>query len=223
MKNRLQQWPREIAGLLALALILMVGTAFWAGQADRPAAAGGNDEGYEVGDKVEDFRLKNVDGNMMSLSDFKDAKGFIVIFSCNHCPFVKRYQDKMIQLDKRFKDRGYPVVAINPNDAEEYPADSYQNMKKRANKEGFTFPYLRDKGADVARRFGASATPEAYVLQKQGGELVLKYHGGIDNNPKNPAEADKEYLANAVEALLKGQAPQPAQTKAIGCSIKYPS
>ena len=177
-------------------------------------------DGYEVGDKADDFKLKNVDGSMVSLADYPDAKGFVVIFTCNGCPYAKAYQDRIIDIDKAFKQKGYPVIAINPNDVEIKSDDSLEEMKKRSEKKGYTFPYLKDASQDVYRTYGATKTPHVYVLQKEGDDLVVKYIGAIDNNYQDASKASEKYLEDALLALGEGQNPDPSFTKAIGCSIK---
>ncbi len=176
--------------------------------------------GYGIGDKAADFKLKNVDGTMISLSDYEDAKGFIVIFTCNHCPYAIAYEDRIIELDKKYKELGYPVIAINPNDPEVQPGDSYEGMQERAKEKGFTFPYLYDKEQSTYPRYGATRTPHVYVLNKEDGDLVVRYIGTIDDNYGDATSVKEPYLANAVDALLAGNEPDPAVTKAIGCSIK---
>jgi peroxiredoxin len=179
-------------------------------------------EGYKVGDKASDFSLKNINGKMVSLSDFKDAKGFVVIFTCNHCPYAKAYEDRIIKLDKKYKEKGYPVIAINPNDESIAPDDSYDKMIERAKEKSFTFPYLRDKTQEVANTYGATRTPHVYLLNKEDGDLYVRYIGTIDNNYQDESAVTEQYLANAIDALLEGSNPQPDFTKAIGCSIKRP-
>lgn len=176
--------------------------------------------GYEVGDKATDFRLKNVDGSMVSLSDYSDAKGFIVIFTCNHCPYSVAYEDRIIALDKKYKKKGFPVIAINPNDPEVQPEDSFDRMQERAEDKGFTFPYLFDEGQKIYPRYGATRTPHVYLLEKNGGDYFVRYIGAIDNNHGDPEDADEHYVADAVDALLAGENPKPDMTKAIGCTIK---
>jgi peroxiredoxin len=177
-------------------------------------------DGYKVGDKADDFKLKNIDGSVVSLSDYEDAKGFVVIFTCNGCPYAVAYQDRIIDLDKKFKSKGYPVIAINPNDIDIKPEDSLEGMKKRSKEKGFTFPYLKDETQEVYRTYGATRTPHVYVLQKEGDDLVVKYIGAIDNNYQDASKADEKYLENALIALGNGKDPDPSFTKAIGCSIK---
>ncbi|MFH4965104.1 thioredoxin family protein [Gaetbulibacter sp. M235] len=177
-------------------------------------------EGYQVGDVVSDFELKNVDGKMISLSDFKEAKGFIITFTCNTCPFAKAYEDRIIALDKKYASKGYPVIAINPNNPQVQPGDSYKSMQERAQEKGYTFPYLVDEGQHVYPEFGATKTPHMFVLQKTKKGNVVKYIGAIDDNYKDAGAVKTKYVEDAVDALLKGEAVKQTETKAIGCSIK---
>ncbi len=178
------------------------------------------DKGYAIGDLATDFELKNVDNTMVSLADYTEAKGFIVIFTCNHCPYSVAYEDRIIELDKMFKPKGYPVIAINPNNPKAYPDDSFENMKVRAKEKGFTFPYLFDDGQLIYPQYGATKTPHVYVLEKTQNGNVVKYIGAIDNNYKDASAANKKYVQDAVHALLKGEKVPVEITKAIGCSIK---
>ncbi len=177
-------------------------------------------QGYKVGDVATDFKLKNVEGKMVSLSDYKDAKGFIVIFTCNHCPYSVAYENRIIELDKLFMSKGYPVIAINPNDDQAYPEDSYENMIVRAKEKGFTFPYLYDEDQKIYPQYGATRTPHVFILKKVENKLVVKYIGAIDNNHSDASAVTTKYVQNAVNALLAGKEPDPSTTKAIGCSIK---
>lgn len=177
-------------------------------------------QGYAVGDAATDFSLKNIDGKMVSLADYKQAKGFIVVFTCNHCPYAVAYEDRIIALDKKYKPLGYPVIAINPNDPVAQPKDSYEAMQVRAKEKGFTFPYLLDNGQTIYPQYGAEKTPHVFVLKKTGNKQVVSYIGAIDNNYRNAAEATEHYVADAVDALLAGKAPAVTKTVAIGCSIK---
>jgi peroxiredoxin len=176
---------------------------------------------YSVGDTVADFKLKNVDGKMVSLSDFKDAKGVIVIFDCNTCPFSKAYNDRIIGLDKKYSGQGFPVIAINSNDPEVSPGDSFEAMVDHAKTKGYTFPYLFDESQSVAKAFGASNTPHVFVLKKDGNKYTVAYIGAIDNNVRDAASADKRYVESAVDALLSGKEVENTKTKAIGCTIKW--
>ncbi len=176
--------------------------------------------GYEIGDKATDFSLKNIDGKMVSLSDYPDAKGFIVIFTCNHCPYAVAYEDRIIELDKKYKKLGYPVIAINPNDPAVQPQDSFDKMKIRANEKNFEFPYLFDEGQKVYPKYGATRTPHVYVLNKSKEDFIVEYIGTLDDNYTDASKVEEPYLANAVDALLEGKKPDPNYTKAIGCTIK---
>lgn len=176
--------------------------------------------GYEVGDVATDFSLKNIDDKMVSLADYKDAKGFIVVFTCNHCPYAVAYEDRIIALDKKYKKQGFPVIAINPNNPEKLPADGFDEMKARAKEKGFTFPYLFDEGQKIYPQYGATKTPHVYLLQKTKQGNVVKYIGAIDDNYADEAAVKTKYLENAVDALLKNKEVPVKTTKAIGCSIK---
>ncbi|WP_288376981.1 redoxin domain-containing protein [Chryseobacterium culicis] len=177
-------------------------------------------KGYEVGDEAADFKLKNIDGKMVSLSDFKSAKGFIVVFTCNHCPYAKKYEDRIIELDKKYKSKGYPVIAINPNDPDVQPEDGYQQMIERAKQKGFTFPYLVDEGQKIYPLYGATKTPHVFVLKKESGKNIVKYIGAIDNNYDNPNDVSEHYAQDAVNALIKEELVKMTKTVAIGCTIK---
>jgi peroxiredoxin len=177
--------------------------------------------GYEPGDKVADFSLKNVDGKMVALSGFEDAKGVIVVFDCNTCPYSKLYNSRIVALNKKYKSQGFPVVAINANDSEMSPGDSYEEMVKVAKRDNYDFPYLIDESQATAKAFGASNTPHVFVLQKTGSEFTVIYKGAIDNNPRDGASASKKYVEEAVDAVLNNQVVVTKKTKAIGCGIKY--
>lgn len=178
-------------------------------------------DGYKIGDIVPDFSLKNIDNTMVSLSQYKQAKGFIVIFTCNHCPYSKLYEDRIIALDKEFASKGFPVIAINPNDDVSYPDDSFENMKVRAKEKGFTFPYLRDETQEVAKHFGATRTPHVFLLQKVNNQLKLVYIGAIDDNSQEAEKVSEKYVENAIKSIVSGAEVKPETTKAIGCSIKW--
>ena len=178
------------------------------------------DDGYKIGDVATDFSLPNVDGEMVSLADFEDAKGFIVIFTCNTCPYSVAYEDRIIALDKVYKSKGYPVIAINPNDPAAIDGDDLADMKVRATEKGFTFPYLQDVGQQVYPQYGATKTPHVFVLQKEGDNNIVRYIGAIDDSSRNPKKVKTRYVEQAVDALLAGKSPSTTTTKAIGCSIK---
>ncbi|POY39552.1 thioredoxin family protein [Flavobacterium alvei] len=172
---------------------------------------------YKIGDKATDFRLKSVDGKMYSMADYKDAKGFIVVFTCNHCPFAVKYEDRINDLSKKYKSKGYILLAINPNDPALEPTDSYELMKVRAKEKGFAFPYLFDDGQKIYPQYGATKTPHVFLLDKN---QIVKYIGAIDDNVDSAADVKEKYLENAIAALESGRTPSPETTKAIGCSIK---
>ena len=180
-----------------------------------------NSAGYQPGDKAIDFKLKSTDGKMTSLADFKDAKGFIVIFTCNHCPFSVKYEDRIMALNSKYALKGYPVVAINSNNAIKEPDDSFGNMKKRHKEKRFNFPYLYDESQDIAKAYGATRTPHIYILSKSGADLIVKYVGAIDDNADDAAAVKQKYAEAAIDHLLKNEAVDPAFTKAIGCTIKW--
>lgn len=177
-------------------------------------------QGYKIGDKVADFKLKNVDGKMVSLSDFKNSKGYIVIFTCNHCPFAKAYEDRIINIHKKYEGLGFPVIAINPNNPEVQPEDSYDLMVVRAKEKGFPFPYLFDEGQKVFPIYGAAKTPHVFLLNKKGNDLIVEYIGTIDDNYKDASLVKEKFLENAVDALLAGKEIALKETKAVGCGIK---
>lgn len=195
--------------LIALLLIAATGTAF------KPA------DGYKAGDTAADFKLKNVDGKTVSLSGYKAAKGFIVVFTCNHCPYAKAYEQRIIALDKQYASKGYPVIAISPNDPVAEPQDSYANMQKRASEKKYSFPYLIDDTQSTTIAYGAKATPTVYVLEKTASGNIVRYTGAIDNDTEDTNPAKIKYAEQAVNALLSGKKPATTETKAIGCGIKW--
>lgn len=177
-------------------------------------------KGYHIGDAATDFKLKNIDGKLVSLADFKEAKGFLVIFTCNHCPYAVAYEDRIIALDKKYAPLGYPVIAINPNDPAVQPEDSFENMKKRAAEKGFTFPYLLDDGQKIYPQYGATKTPHVFLLNKENGKNIVKYIGTIDDNYDDPSDVSEKYVEDAVDALLANKPIEKTTTVAIGCTIK---
>ena len=176
--------------------------------------------GYDIGDVATDFKLKNIDGKMVSLADFKDAKGFIVVFTCNTCPYAVAYEDRVEALNKKYADKGYPVVAIMPNNTDVKPGDNLEAMAKRAKEKGFTFPYLIDEGQKIYPQYGATKTPHVYILEKPDKGNVVQYIGAIDDNYKDASEVKVKYVEDAVDALMKGNKIETSKTRAIGCSIK---
>ncbi|WP_420148454.1 thioredoxin family protein [Spirosoma sp.] len=180
-------------------------------------------DGYKVGDTVQDFKLKNVDGQTISLADKKDVKGYIIAFTCNTCPVAKAYESRIIALNERFAPKGYPVVAIQSNDAQRSPGDSYEAMQQRARNSKYPFPYLYDQNQTVARTFGATNTPHMFVVQRDGSQYKVAYIGAIDNNQGDPASADKKFVENAVNELLAGKPVTTSSARAVGCGIKWKS
>lgn len=179
------------------------------------------EKGYKVGDYATDFSLKNVNGKEVSLAQFKDAKGYIVVFTCNTCPYSKLYEDRIIALHQKYAPQGFPVVAINPNDPGKQPDDSFEHMQQRAKEKGFPFPYLQDQTQEITTAYGATRTPHVYLLNKDRKGYRVEYIGAIDNNHKDAAKADQKYVEESVEALLAGKKPKNNVTKAIGCTIKW--
>ena len=174
-----------------------------------------------IGDTAKDFTLKNVDGSEGSLQKLVGSKGAIIVFTCNHCPFSKAYEDRIIALDKNFKGVGYPVIAINPNDPTRSPEDSYEKMQERSSEKGFPFPYLYDEKQEVAKAFGASNTPHVYLLSVQNKDLIVKYIGAIDDNSDYPGSVKEKYVENAINQLMADGKIAVQETKAIGCTIKW--
>jgi peroxiredoxin len=176
--------------------------------------------GYDIGALAADFNLENIDGSFVSLSDFSESKGFIVVFTCNTCPYAVAYEDRIEALNKKYAKKGYPVIAIMPNNTEIKPGDSLDAMRKRANKKGFTFPYLIDREQAVFPQYGATKTPHVYVLQKNNEMLTVRYIGAIDDNYKDANKVVLKYVEDAVDALLINRKVPVSKTRAIGCSIK---
>ena len=199
----------KIFGLIAVVAITM---SFIKG--NTPTA------GYTIGDTATDFSLKNIDGKMISLADYEDAKGFLVIFTCNTCPYAIKYEDRINALDAKYKSKGVPVIAINPNNPAVKPGDSFDAMKIRAKEKGFTFPYLIDEEQKIYPQYGATKTPHVYLLEKTTAGNVVKYIGAIDDNYQDASKVEEKYVENAVNAMLKGAEIEVTTTKAIGCSIK---
>lgn len=177
-------------------------------------------QGLKPGDEAPTFTLKNIDGQMVSLNQYNKNKGVIVIFTCNHCPYSVAYEDRIIALDKKYKPKSWPVVAINPNDPAVQPLDSFEKMQERAAEKGFTFPYLIDEGQKIFPQYGASRTPHVILLQNVEGKFIVRYIGAIDNNYEDENKADRKYVEEAIASLEAGRLPDTPYTKAIGCSIK---
>jgi len=173
--------------------------------------------GLHVGDTAPSFTLKGVDGKMVTPSDYKDAKGYIVTFTCNHCPYSVMYEDRLIELHNNMVKQGYPVIAINPNDPAVEPKDSYQGMITRAEEKEFPFAYLFDDGQKVYPKYGATKTPHVFLLDK---DMKVRYIGAIDDNARDASGVKVKYVEEAIKAIESGNEPNPDYTKAIGCSVK---
>lgn len=171
-----------------------------------------------LGDRAPGFTLKAVDGKTYALEDFSSAKVLTVIFSCNHCPYVQAYENRMIAIQKDYQSKGARLVAINSNDSKSYPEDSFENMASRAKDLGFNFPYLHDDSQETARAFGATHTPHLFVFDSQ---RRLAYTGKIDDNWEKPTAVKTHHLREALDDILAGKAPRTPETHAIGCTIKW--
>jgi peroxiredoxin len=174
----------------------------------------------KLGEKapMADAKMKSVDGQEVSIADVAGEKGTLVIFSCNHCPFVIAWESRIASIGNSYRKKGVGVIYINPNDPKQQPPDGYQQMQKRAKDRGFEFPYVVDATSEVARAFGATRTPEAFLFDKDG---RLVYHGTIDDNYQSADNVKNHYLRDALEALLAGKDIELTQTKAVGCTIKW--
>lgn len=171
-----------------------------------------------IGSNVPEFNLRGIDDKIYSLESFEDSKALVIIFSCNHCPYVQAYESRMKNIQDEYRDKGVMLVAINPNDASTHPDDSFENMKKRAAREKFNFIYLRDEDQTVAKSFDATHTPEIFLFNE---DKKLVYHGKIDDNWQEPEKIVNHYLRNAIDELLAGTEISVPETYSIGCTIKW--
>ena len=174
--------------------------------------------GLNIGDKGIDFDLPGVDGKNHSLGGFKDKKAVVVTFTCNHCPYAKAYEDRLVALQSDYESKGVALVAINSNEDKNYPDDGFDHMVERAKEKGFNFPYLRDESQEVAKAYGAERTPEIFLLDSGG---ALRYHGTIDDNYDDPSSVKTSYLRDALDAVLEGGSAPTPETQAVGCTIKW--
>ena len=170
------------------------------------------------GDKALAFDLPGVDDGQHTPADYADKEAVAIIFSCNHCPYVRAWEDRMVEIQADYADKGVQLIAISSNDAQKYPADSFAMMKQRAQEKGFNFPYLYDETQEIAHAYGAERTPEVFLFDKS---RALRYHGAIDDNYENPDAVQNRYLRQALDAVLAGQTPSVAQTPPVGCTIKW--
>jgi peroxiredoxin len=171
-----------------------------------------------IRDKAILFSLIGVDGKNHSFAEYSGKNALAIIFSCNHCPYVRAWEDRMVQIQADYDVKGVQLIAINANDASKYPDDSFEKMKERAREKHFNFPYLHDESQQVARAYGAERTPEVFLFDKAG---TLRYHGVIDDNYDDPTGVKVKFLRDALDAILGGKAPITTETKPVGCTIKW--
>ena len=174
----------------------------------------------KAGQTAPDFKLKNVDGKEVSFASYPKAKGFIVVFTCNTCPYAVAYEKRIIELDKKFKPQGYPVIAINPNDPEASKADAYDKMQQLAKDKKYPFPYLFDQGQIVKDQYGAKHTPHLFIVSKTAKGNIVEYVGAIDNDPEGTKTEKTKYAEDVIAALKSNQKPAITETKEIGCTVK---
>jgi peroxiredoxin len=172
-------------------------------------------------EEIKDFNLKNIDGKYISLNDYRDAKGFIIVFTCNHCPFAKLYPQRFNELNTKYKPLGIPLIAISSTDTIMYEEDTYSRMIVKALNEKFNFPYLFDEEQSVAKNFNAQKTPHAFVIWKENEKWILKYSGAIDDNGAEPKKVQNHFVSNAIEDLLNNREIKIPETKSIGCQIYF--
>ena len=174
----------------------------------------------EPGDTAPTFNLKNVDGEMISPEDYPNAKGLIVVFTANTCPYAIAYEDRLIALGKKYNSKGYPVIAINPNSPIASSGDTFDKMQEKAKTKGFSFPYLFDEGQKVTNQYGAKVTPHIFLLEKEESQYKVVYTGALDNDTQNVNSNKTLYVEDAISALEAGEEIKIASTKAIGCTVK---
>jgi peroxiredoxin len=177
-----------------------------------------SDNVLQIGSKIPGFFLPATDGKSYGVDAFSQSKVLIVLFSCNHCPYVRAYEDRFMAIQRDYEKDGVQVIAINSNDATEYPDDSFENMKVRAEQRKFNFPYLRDESQEIAKAFGATHTPELFLFNP---ERILAYYGKIDDNWKEEDKVKSKYLRNALDEILADKPVSVPETFAIGCTIKW--
>ncbi len=171
-----------------------------------------------IGDEAIPFTLPGVDGEAYSLSNYQDKATVAVVFTCNHCPYARAWEDRIVSIQNDYADRGVQVLAINANDAEKYPDDGFQQMQQRAEEKSFSFPYLHDESQEVAAAYGAERTPEVFLFDR---DRKLAYHGAVDDNYDDPNDVHNYYLREAVEAVLSEEEPSISHTSPVGCTIKW--
>jgi peroxiredoxin len=206
-------WP--VLTFLGTLLVYIAGHSF---SYSDPVSISSALTGYIVGDQAEDFSLKNIDGRTVSLSDYAGSKGYVIVFTCNHCPYAEAYEDRLIAIANKYQPLGFPVIAINPNAPEMMRTDDFNGIRKRALEKQFPFPYLQDSLQQVYPRFGAQRTPHVFLLDS---EYIVRYIGTIDDSAADEKRVKKRYLEDAIEAVLQGREPNPTLTKAVGCPIWF--
>src|SRR6185295_6643971 len=197
----------------AISILTGAAAGAWAGE-----STGGLALGTKVPAGVAKTKMKNVDGKMLSIADVTGKSGTLVVFTCNHCPFAKAWEERIVELANTYAGKGIGVVLVNANDPTTHPEDGYAEMQTRAKSRGMKIPYVVDETSGVARAFGASVTPEAFLFDKTG---KLAYHGTIDDNRKEPDKVKARYLKDALDAVVGGKAPAVPETKGLGCGIKF--
>jgi peroxiredoxin len=172
----------------------------------------------KTGDKAISFELPGVDDRRHALQDYADKEAVAVVFTCNHCPYARAWEDRLIDIQADYAARGVQLLAISANDAKRYPDDSFPRMKERSDQKGFNFPYLYDESQEVARAYGAQRTPEIFLFDK---DATLRYHGTVDDNYEDPKAVRSHYFIDALEAVLEDREPATAETAPVGCTIKW--
>ena len=185
--------------------------------------AGAQTVTLKPGVEAPDLNLLSTDGRKISFSDYPYAKGFIVVFTCNDCPYAKAYESRIIGLDKKYSSSGYPVLAINPNDPDVVPGEAFEEMKALAKSKHYAFPYLFDDGQTVTDKYGAKATPHTFVIERTAKGNIIKYTGAIDNDTEDEDPSKIKYVEQVIASLMKGESPEYSVTRAIGCTVKRKS
>jgi peroxiredoxin len=201
---------------LSIGLALAIASASAAPAAFGAEAAGALALGTKA--PLATTKMKNVDGKTISIADVAGKSGTLVIFTCNHCPFAKGWEERIVEIGNGYAKRGIGVILINANDPTKYTEDGFDEMRERAKRRGLQVPYVVDETSAVARAFGATVTPEAFLFDKSG---RLAYHGTVDDNHQDAGKARNHYLRDALEAVVAGKAPTPPETKSLGCGIKF--
>jgi thiol-disulfide isomerase/thioredoxin len=201
-------------GWLGVATVLLLLVCVTSLEAKKPTFQSDTGDAYEM----TGYQMRGVTGKKVSIEKAAGKKGTLVLFTCNACPWVKAWEDRIVELGNHYSRKGIGVIAINANDPNRVAEDSFDNMITRAKDKGMKFPYVVDDTSNVARAFGAGRTPEAFLFDADG---KLVYHGTIDDNAKSPEDVKETWLKDAMQALVDGSPVPVASTKALGCSIKF--